>query len=55
MSKPKKYWKPTPQNDPLVQQVVDAMQNTTTDPLGSYTGVPAEDPYATPVQDADDL
>ncbi len=25
-----------------------------TDPLGSYTGVP-ENPYETPIQDADDL
>ncbi len=25
-----------------------------TDPMGSYTGVP-ENPYETPVQDADDL
>ena len=26
-----------------------------TDPLGSWTGVPADDPYGMPVQDADDL
>lgn len=26
-----------------------------TDPLGSWTGVPTDDPYGKPVQDADDL
>jgi hypothetical protein len=26
-----------------------------TDPFGSYTGVPVDDPYDKPVQDADDL
>ena len=26
-----------------------------TDPLGSWTGVPLDDPYDKPVQDADDL
>lgn len=26
-----------------------------TDPLGSWTGVPADDPYERPIQDADDL
>ena len=26
-----------------------------TDPLGSWTGVPVDDPYEKPVQDADDL
>ena len=26
-----------------------------TDPFGSYTGVPTEDPYDKPIQDADDL
>ena len=26
-----------------------------TDPLGSWTGVPTDDPYEKPVQDADDL
>ena len=26
-----------------------------TDPFGSYTGVPIDDPYSRPVQDADDL
>lgn len=30
------------------------MESTATDPLGMYTGNP-EDPYETPVQDADDL
>lgn len=29
-------------------------QQSQTDPLGSWTGVP-EDPYEVPVQDADDL
>lgn len=31
-----------------------SMQNSETDPNGSYTGVP-QDPYDQPVQDADDL
>ena len=26
-----------------------------TDPLGSWTGVPTDDPYEKPIQDADDL
>ena len=26
-----------------------------TDPFGSYTGVPTDDPYDKPIQDADDL
>ena len=26
-----------------------------TDPLGSWTGVPLDDPYDQPIQDADDL
>ena len=26
-----------------------------TDPLGSWTGVPTDDPYDEPIQDADDL
>ena len=26
-----------------------------TDPLGSWTGVPVDDPYEKPIQDADDL
>ena len=26
-----------------------------TDPLGSWTGVPLDDPYDKPIQDADDL
>ena len=26
-----------------------------TDPLGSWTGVPVDDPYDRPIQDADDL
>ena len=26
-----------------------------TDPLGSWTGVPLDDPYDRPIQDADDL
>ena len=29
--------------------------NIVTDPLGSWTGVPVDDPYEKPVQDADDL
>lgn len=38
-----------------VEQVIEAGRSADTDPLGSYTGVPAEQPYETPVQDADDL
>ncbi len=26
-----------------------------TDPFGSYTGVPSDDPYSKPIQDVDDL
>ena len=33
----------------------DTAQGIVTDPLGSWTGVPADDPYEKPVQDADDL
>ena len=51
----------TPQEDwyqqlPLaVAQVIEANRSPDTDPLGSYTGIPANDPDETPVQDADDL
>ncbi len=38
-----------------VQQVIEAGRSSDTDPLGSYTGVDADDPLAVPVQDADDL
>ena len=30
-------------------------EDIVTDPLGSWTGVPADDPYEKPIQDADDL
>jgi hypothetical protein len=29
--------------------------NINTDPLGSWTGIPTDDPYERPIQDADDL
>ncbi len=38
-----------------VAQVIEANRSPDTDPLGSYTGVPADDPCEAPVQDADDL
>lgn len=33
----------------------DAADGIITDPLGSWTGVPVDDPYEKPIQDADDL
>lgn len=39
----------------MVREVVEAARPAHNDPLGSYTGVPEEDPNAVPVQDADDL
>lgn len=39
----------------MVEEVLKAARPSQSDPLGSYTGVPADDPDATPVQDADDL
>ena len=39
---------------PLLQGSENAMGLYTTDPMGSYTGVPL-DPFDDPVQDADDL
>ena len=36
-----------------VQQLIDAMHPSASDPLGSWTGLPEED--GQPVQDADDL
>lgn len=47
----------TPTIPPKAQAVVDAYRDPErlkTDPNGSYTGV-NEEPYAMPVQDADDL
>lgn len=38
-----------------VRQVIEAGHSADTDPLGSYTGFPVDDPFETPVQDADDL
>ena len=49
--------KQPPAIPPQAQAVVDAYRDPERqkiDPNGSYTGV-AEPPYATPVQDADDL
>ena len=34
---------------------VDEQSRINTDPLGSWTGVPTDDPYEKPIQDADDL
>ena len=33
----------------------DVCSNIDTDPQGSWTGVPTDDPYSKPIQDADDL
>ena len=33
----------------------DISDGIITDPLGSWTGVPVDDPYEKPIQDADDL
>lgn len=41
-----------PEPDPVRQMINEAPSPT--DPLGSWTGKPAEE-YETPVQDADDL
>ena len=38
-----------------VTMTVSTEQEINTDPFGSYTGVPTDDPYEKPVQDADDL
>lgn len=38
-----------------VRRVIEAGHSSDTDPLGSYTGMPADDPDSIPVQDADDL
>lgn len=34
---------------------VDEQSKINTDPFGSWTGVPTDDPYERPIQDADDL
>ena len=34
---------------------VDEQLKINTDPFGSWTGVPTDDPYEKPIQDADDL
>ena len=39
----------------MVRLVVEAARPAHNDPLGSYTGVPADEADAVPVQDADDL
>ena len=41
-------------NTPAIPMNLDIMRHTVMDPMGSYTGRPA-DPYDIPVQDADDL
>lgn len=48
--------RPEPDTLPrMVREVVQAARPAHNDPLGSYTGVPADDADAVPVQDADDL
>lgn len=39
----------------MVRKVVKAARSSDHDPLGSYTGTPAEDEDQRPTQDADDL
>ena len=39
---------------PLTRDKFDMLGMSLIDPMGSYTGLPA-DPYEVPVQDADDL
>ena len=41
-------------NIPLTRDKFDILGMALTDPLGSYTGIPA-DPTEKPIQDADDL
>ena len=37
------------------KQLKEQNSEIITDPLGSWTGVPTDDPYDKPIQDADDL
>ena len=37
------------------KQLKEQNSEIITDPLGSWTGVPIDDPYDKPIQDADDL
>ena len=41
--------------DTLNRATFTADKDINTDPLGMWTGVPTDDPYDMPVQDADDL
>ncbi len=38
-----------------VMLTVSPEEKINTDPFGSYTGVPTDDPYERPIQDQDDL
>ena len=59
----KKESKNTVKNQELIEQGIPEIPmpslqdytNIVTDPFGSWTGVPADDPLDTPVQDVDDL
>ena len=59
----KKESKNTVKNQELVEQGIPEIpmpslqdySNIVTDPLGSWTGVPTDDPTDTPIQDVDDL
>lgn len=53
MPEPDSLWEQ--QLPEIVQQVIDAGHEPDTDPLGSYTGWPTDNPEEPPVQDADDL
>lgn len=42
-------------NSDIPYQLKIKEQGIVTDPNGSYTGVPTDDPYSLPIQDVDDL
>lgn len=51
----KKYEKFDVKKHSVVNMMDGAEDGIVTDPQGSYTGVPTEDPDDRPIQDADDL
>lgn len=53
-NKKKRQYGDIPQNVPEMNNLSNKSHEIKTDPMGSYTGRPAN-PYEKPVQDADDL
>ena len=51
----KKYPKKTQESVMLKPREIIPIMAQSSDPLGSYSGIPAGNPYDKPVQDADDL